>query len=124
MLNREEIKNLPQLLTPQELAEAMGISLPFCYKLIRSKGFPSFRVGKKWLISTDRLMEWIDLQADSKLSRVEVRMTPEEKENLKNKAEEAHMTVSKYIVYLSETKSVILIDDIAKLTVEITRQRR
>ena len=57
----------------------------------------------------------------TKLSRVEVRMTPEEKENLKNKAEEADMTVSKYIVYLSETKSVILIDDIAKLTVEITR---
>lgn len=57
----------------------------------------------------------------TKLSRVEVRMTPKEKENLKNKAEEAHMTVSKYIVYLSETKRVILKDDIAKLTVEITR---
>ena len=69
MLNRAEIKNLPQLLTPQELAEAMGISLPFCYKLIRSKGFPSFRVGKKWLISTDRLMEWIDLQADSNVGK-------------------------------------------------------
>ena len=27
MLNREEIKNLPQLLTPHELAEAMGISI-------------------------------------------------------------------------------------------------
>ena len=65
MLNREEIKNLPQLLTPQELAEAMGISLPFCYKLIRSKGFPSFRVGKKWLISTDKLMTWIDAQTST-----------------------------------------------------------
>ena len=57
----------------------------------------------------------------TKLSRVEVRMTPEEKENLKRKAAEAHMTVSKYIVYLSETKRVILKDDIAKLTVEISR---
>ena len=65
MLNKEELKNLPQLLTPQELSEAMGISLPFCYKLIRSKGFPSFRVGKKWLIATDKLMNWIDFQADS-----------------------------------------------------------
>ena len=69
MLNREEIKNLPQLLTPHELAEAMGISLPFCYKLIRTKGFPSFRVGKKWLIATDKLMEWIDLQADSDVGK-------------------------------------------------------
>ena len=35
----------------------------------------------------------------TKLSRVEVRMTPEEKENLKRKADEAHMTVSKYIIH-------------------------
>ena len=48
----------------------------------------------------------------TKLSRVEVRMTPKEKENLKNKAEEADMTVSKYIVYLSETKRVIFKYDI------------
>ena len=57
----------------------------------------------------------------TKLSRVEVRMTPEEKENLKCKADEAHMTVSKYIIHLSQTKRVILKDDIAKLTVEISR---
>ena len=58
---------------------------------------------------------------NTKLSRVEVRMTPEEKENLKCKADEAHMTVSKYIIHLSQTKRVILKDDIAKLTVEISR---
>ena len=57
----------------------------------------------------------------TKLSRVEVRMTPEEKENLKRKADKAHMTVSKYIIHLSQTKRVILKDDIAKLTVEISR---
>ena len=57
----------------------------------------------------------------TKLSRVEVRMTPEEKENLKRKADEVHMTVSKYIIHLSQTKRVILKDDIAKLTVEISR---
>ena len=57
----------------------------------------------------------------TKLSRVEVRMTSEEKENLKRKATEAHMTVSKYIIHLSQTKRVILKDDIAELTVEISR---
>ena len=57
----------------------------------------------------------------TKLSRVEVRMTPEEKEKLKRKAAEAHMTVSKYIIHLSQTKRVILKDDIAELTVEISR---
>ena len=57
----------------------------------------------------------------TKLSRVEVRMTPEEKENLKRKAAEAHMTVSKYILHLFQTKRIILKDDIAELTVEISR---
>ena len=59
--------------------------------------------------------------ANTKLSRIEIRMTPEEKENLKRKAAEAHMTVSKYILHLSQTKRIILKDDIAELTVEISR---
>ena len=62
MLNRVELKDLPQLITPHELAEALGISLPFCYKLIRTKGFPSFRVGKKWLIKRKLFDEYIDKQ--------------------------------------------------------------
>jgi len=57
----------------------------------------------------------------TKLARIDLRMTPEEKENLKRKAAEAHMTVSKYILHLSQTKRIILKDDIAKLTVEISR---
>ena len=64
MLNREEIQKLPPLLTPQVLAEVLGVPISFCYTLVRSKGFPSFRVGKKWLISTDRLMEWIANQTN------------------------------------------------------------
>ena len=62
MLNRVELKDLPQLITPHELAETLGISLPFCYKLIRTKGFPSFRVGKKWLIKRKLFDEYIDKQ--------------------------------------------------------------
>ena len=65
MLNREEIQKLPPLLTPQVLAEVLGVPISFCYTLVRSKGFPSFRVGKKWLISTDKLMAWIDAQTSA-----------------------------------------------------------
>ena len=65
MPNREEIKKLPPLLTPQALSEVLGVPISFCYTLVRSKGFPSFRVGKKWLIATDKLMNWINFQADS-----------------------------------------------------------
>ena len=65
MLDRKELKNLPPLLTTQELAKVLGISVPFCYTLVKSKGFPSFRIGKKWIIATDKLMKWIDLQTSS-----------------------------------------------------------
>ena len=65
MLNREEIQKLPPLLTPQALSEVLGVPISFCYTLVRSKGFPSFRVGKKWLISTDKLMTWIDAQTST-----------------------------------------------------------
>lgn len=59
--------------------------------------------------------------AKDKTARFQIRLTPTEKENLIKKASEAHMTVSHYIVSLSENKRIVLTDDIAKLTVEISR---
>ena len=65
MLDQKETQKLPPLLTPQALAEVLNVPVSFCYTLVRSKGFPSFRVGKKWLISTDKLMTWIDAQTST-----------------------------------------------------------
>ena len=48
-------------------------------------------------------------------------MTPEEKKKLLAKAEEAHMSLSGYIISLSQSKRVVLKDEIGKLTVEISR---
>ena len=48
-------------------------------------------------------------------------MTPEEKKKLIAKAEEAHMSLSGYIISLSRSKRVVLKDEIGKLTVEISR---
>ena len=52
---------------------------------------------------------------------VNFRMTPEEKKKLLAKAEEAHMSLSGYIILLSRNKRVVLKDEIGKLTVEISR---
>ena len=52
---------------------------------------------------------------------VNFRMTPEEKKKLLAKAEEAHMSLSGYIISLSQSKRVVLKDEIGKLTVEISR---
>ena len=65
MIDQKETQKLPPLLTPQALAEVLNVPVSFCYTPVRSKGFPSFRVGKKWLISTDKLMTWIDAQTST-----------------------------------------------------------
>ena len=52
---------------------------------------------------------------------VNFRMTPEEKKKLLAKAEEAHMSLSGYIISLSRSKRVVLKNEIGKLTVEISR---
>ena len=46
-----------------EAAEALGVSRPTMYELIRKEGFPSLRVGNRVLISRKRLAEWVDQQA-------------------------------------------------------------
>ena len=45
-----------------EAAEALHISRPTLYALLRTPGFPAFRVGNRWIISRDGLIEWIKQQ--------------------------------------------------------------
>ena len=46
-----------------EAAEALGVSRPTMYELIHREGFPSLKVGRRVLISRQRLAEWVDQQA-------------------------------------------------------------
>ncbi|MBO6094059.1 MAG: helix-turn-helix domain-containing protein [Clostridia bacterium] len=46
-------------MTVKELQLYLGVSRTTVYELVNSKDFPSFRIGKKILISKERLNEWI-----------------------------------------------------------------
>lgn len=46
-------------MTVKELQQYLGVSRSTVYELVNSKDFPSFRIGKKILISKERLNEWI-----------------------------------------------------------------
>lgn len=48
-------------------------------------------------------------------------LTPTEKENLKAKAEQSKMSISKYLLKLSEDKKIIVAENIPELFLEITR---
>ena len=49
-------------LTVNELIEVLGIARCTAYELVNSKGFPSFRIGRKVLISREGLDKWMKEQ--------------------------------------------------------------
>ena len=61
-------KDLPMLLTPQDVREALGLSekqINQVYRLFRSKKFPSERIGNKHVIPRGRFLSWLG-ENDSK----------------------------------------------------------
>ena len=56
--------DLPLTLTVPELGEVLGISRAAAYELVRSKGFPSMRIGTRILVPKDKFIQWIDQQTE------------------------------------------------------------
>ena len=52
-------------LSVKEAAGILGVSVPTMYDLAHRDNFPSFRVGKRVIISTEGLLNWIKSQAGS-----------------------------------------------------------
>jgi excisionase family DNA binding protein len=66
-LRESKFKNyedLPLTLTAPEVGEVLGISRAAAYELVRSKGFPSMRIGTRILVPKDRLIAWINEQVE------------------------------------------------------------
>ena len=57
-------EDLPLTLSVPKVAEVLGISRAAGYDLVRSQGFPSFKIGNRILVPKDKLLEWIDKQVE------------------------------------------------------------
>ena len=55
-------QDLPLTLTVPEVGEVLGISRAAAYELVRSRGFPSMRIGTRILVPKDKFIQWIDQQ--------------------------------------------------------------
>jgi len=53
-----------QGLSLSEAAKVVGVSYPTIHKLAHSNGFPAFRVGKKWIVPREKLIEWLHRQIE------------------------------------------------------------
>lgn len=60
----KEYSDLPMMLTVPEMGEALGISRAAAYQLVRSKGFPSMKIGTRILVPKDKFIKWIDEQTE------------------------------------------------------------
>ena len=47
------------VLSVQELAQQMGISLPKAYELVKEPGFPTIRIGTRILIPMEGFHDWL-----------------------------------------------------------------
>ena len=57
-------EDLPLTLTALEVGEVLGISRASAYELVRSKGFPSIRIGTRIIVPKDKLIAWINEQVE------------------------------------------------------------
>lgn len=59
------MKNTPELtLTIEQAAKAMQVSRPTMLTLVHQSGFPSFRIGRRWIIPVAGLERWLDAQVE------------------------------------------------------------
>ena len=47
------------VMSVQELARQMGISLPKAYELVKEPGFPTIRIGTRILIPMEGFQNWL-----------------------------------------------------------------
>ena len=53
---------LPLALGAEDIAQVLGISRANAYNLMRSKGFPTLKIGKRMTVPKQKLIDWIDAQ--------------------------------------------------------------
>lgn len=51
---------LPIILNAEHIASALGLSRAGAYELLRSKGFPTLRIGKRMMVSKENFIGWIN----------------------------------------------------------------
>jgi excisionase family DNA binding protein len=58
------IENLPLTLKAHEAAAVLRISKSKVYELAQSESFPAIRIGKRVIIPRDKLIQWMNNQAE------------------------------------------------------------
>ena len=58
------LEDLPLTLNAREAAQVLRISKSKVYELAQSESFPAIRIGKRVVIPRDKLIQWMNAQAE------------------------------------------------------------
>jgi len=61
--NYDSIDDLPAMIKVKDLAAVMGINENSAYSLVKKKGFPSIKVGKRILVPREQFKAWLKLES-------------------------------------------------------------
>ena len=64
-MEKEMKVSVPAVMNAMQVAKYLGISKQGAYNLMNSESFPTLRVGKRLLVSSDRFLEWIEKHSNS-----------------------------------------------------------
>ena len=67
--NYQSYEDLPLFLNAELLAKVLGVGVSSAYELMHEKGFPSVRIGKRFIVPRDDLKRWMDEQVAKRGSR-------------------------------------------------------
>ena len=58
----QNYEDLPLFLNAELLAKVLGVGVSSAYELMHEKGFPSVRIGKRFIVPRDDLKRWMEDQ--------------------------------------------------------------
>ena len=61
----KNLDELPVTLNATDVANTLGISRANAYILMNSKEFPTLHIGKRLIVSKDKLIKWIDMNSQN-----------------------------------------------------------
>ena len=64
-MEKEMKVRVPAVMNAMQVAKYLGISKQGAYNLMNSESFPTLRVGKRLLVSSDRFLEWIEKHSNN-----------------------------------------------------------
>ena len=67
--NYKNYEDLPLFLNAELLAKVLGVAVSSAYELMHEKGFPSVRIGKRFIVPREDLKRWMDEQVAKRGSR-------------------------------------------------------